>query len=433
MSDDVSDYMTKQAKLEAELQSLRTVLDEVGAYVYMKDRTGRYTFVNRYVLELFNRRFDEVVGHDDSQFFDLAKSDELRANDRQVMEQGQTIQREELNYIKPSGEQRTYWTVKKPVYGADGSIIGMCGISTDITDRKRLEKELARQRQLLETALNNVDAFVYIRDTDHRFLYVNQKLVQLFGLPAEKILGHTVEELLPAGSQCNFTELDNQVFSTGMRQAGQEQLTDAHGHSQHYWSIKVPIDIEHSSRTLIGFSTEITELHTLQEELKRLSNTDALTHLHNRRAFLDLAEREFSRTVRHTLPLALLVLDVDLFKQINDQFGHPAGDNVLQAIADRIRASVRKEDLPARVGGEEFAVMLPETDRVRAEALAERIRHAIADSAFSVGDGKAIAVTISIGLTTIDPHDDEFAKMYSRADRALYAAKEAGRNCVREA
>lgn len=418
------------AELLAELNSLRAVLDEVGAYVYTKDLAGRYTYANRYVLDLFGCSLAEAIGKDDSHFFDLDSSDQLRQNDRQVMEHGLTIEREELNYVKPSGEQRIYWTVKKPVRNAAGIIIGMCGISTDITERKRLESELAKQRLLLETVLNNVDAFVYIRDNQRRFLYANEKLTTMFGRPLSEVIGRTDDDLLPVGTTSNFTELDQQVFSSRQRQAGQEFFTTPDGRTAHYWTIKVPLDLDAPAPTLIGFSTEITELHALQEELQRLSTTDVLTQLPNRRAFMDAAEREFSRANRHNLPLALLMADIDHFKRINDVHGHPAGDTVLTAIADRIRVSLRKEDLPARLGGEEFAVLLPETEATRALALAERMRQAVNGTPIAIGDGITLPVTISIGVTTLRHGDDDFANLYSRADRSLYQAKQNGRNQV---
>lgn len=414
--------------LQAELQSLRTVLDEVGAYVFTKDVDGRYTYANRYVLQLFGCTLKDVVGKDDSHFFDLDSSDQLRQNDRLVMDHNQVIEREEINYLKPSGEQRIYWSVKKPIYDAHGRIVGMCGISTDITERKRLESELARQRALLQTVLNNVDAFIYIRDDQRRFHYVNEKLARLFGRPEQDIIGRTDDELFPAGTISNFTELDLQVFSTGERCAGQEFLTAPDGTTSHYWSIKVPIALGDSRPTLIGFSTEITELHKLQEELTRLSTTDVLTNLPNRRSFLVSAEREFSRATRHGSPLSLLMLDVDHFKQINDRHGHPVGDQVLADIAERIRGSLRKEDLPARLGGEEFAVLLPDTEHHRAHALAERMRQAVEAAMFAVPGGAPLNVTISIGLTTLLASDESFAALYSRADRSLYLAKQSGRN-----
>jgi two-component system cell cycle response regulator len=124
------------------------------------------------------------------------------------------------------------------------------------------------------------------------------------------------------------------------------------------------------------------------------------------------------------------MLDVDHFKRINDRHGHPAGDEVLATIAERIRHSLRKEDLPARLGGEEFAVLLPDTDLVRAQALAERIRQAIAAPAFALTGSQTLEVTVSVGVACWLPQDESFSALYSRADRALYLAKENGRNRI---
>ena len=125
---------------------LRTILDQTGTYIFTKDMAGRYTYVNQMTQDLFGASFEEIIGRDDSHFFDLALADELRLNDRAVIDFGETIEREETNIVKASGETRIYWTVKKPLRNELGQIIGMCGISTDITERKAMETAL-RERE----------------------------------------------------------------------------------------------------------------------------------------------------------------------------------------------------------------------------------------------------------------------------------------------
>lgn len=416
--------------LLTQLRGIRSVLDEVGAYVFTKDLDGRYTYANHLVLGLFGCSLDAVIGKDDSHFFDLASSGELRENDRLVLEQGQIIEREELNFIKPSGEPRYFWTVKKPLCDDSGQIVGMCGISTDITERKRLEREIARQQQLLETVLANVDAYIYVRDEEHRYQYVNRKVEELFGRPQTEIIGKTDAELNSATATNDFMALDDQVFSTGQRQAAHEKFVDQQGLTRHCWSVKVPMDTGIGRPTLIGFSSDITELYTLQKEMERLAGTDALTNLANRRTYNKAVEREFSRAVRHSLPLSMLMLDIDHFKAINDQHGHPAGDRILADLAERIRSCLRLEDLPARIGGEEFAVLLPETDSDAALFLAERIRQSVGGSPFFIDEFTSASVTVSIGATSLNRADENLGELYSRADRSLYQAKRTGRDRV---
>ncbi|HXE30881.1 MAG TPA: PAS domain-containing protein [Terriglobales bacterium] len=128
---------SEAAALRAMNAGLRAALDLVDAYVYTKDRAGRYTFANQKVRQLFGRSLDDICGRDDSDFFDLALSNELKANDARVMEEAQTFEREERNIVKSTGEERIYWTVKSPLRDDRGEVIGMCGVSTDITGRPR--------------------------------------------------------------------------------------------------------------------------------------------------------------------------------------------------------------------------------------------------------------------------------------------------------
>jgi len=179
-------------------------------------------------------------------------------------------------------------------------------------------------------------------------------------------------------------------------------------------------------RFLTGGNIE-SEYH---EEIYRLTIMDGLTQIHNQRYLLDFLERELARSVRHSRPLSLLMIDLDHFKSINDQHGHLVGDFVLRELAERIRHNVRREDLFARYGGEEFSLVLVETQQDTALEVAEKIRRTVAESPFHF-DQKTIHATISIGVsstqgeTSLNPQE-----IIRLADEQLYTAKRNGRNCV---
>jgi len=159
--------------------------------------------------------------------------------------------------------------------------------------------------------------------------------------------------------------------------------------------------------------------------------TDALTGLHNRRYMESHLTTLAEQASAHGRPLALMLLDIDYFKSINDSFGHDAGDDVLREFATRIRKSIRGIDLACRYGGEEFVVVMPETDLHVASLVAERLRRSIAGEPFAVSKGaRRIEVTISIGLTTLEHNGESVADVLKRADNALYRAKHEGRNRV---
>jgi diguanylate cyclase (GGDEF)-like protein len=177
----------------------------------------------------------------------------------------------------------------------------------------------------------------------------------------------------------------------------------------------------------IGFLLMCTEFN--QRELARAASLDYLTGICNRRAIEDLATRSIAAARRHGVPMAIMIVDVDHFKRINDEFGHQAGDVALVETVKRIRDSLRSEDLVGRLGGEEFVAVMPSTDAASALAAAERMRSSFADEKMKIGD-QELLITVSIGVAVLDAQDQVYSHLLRRADRAMYAAKTAGRNKV---
>ena len=174
------------------------------------------------------------------------------------------------------------------------------------------------------------------------------------------------------------------------------------------------------------------ELRNANLVLEALASTDSLTDLANRRHFFARAAEEVLRAQRYGRALSVQMLDIDHFKRLNDRFGHAAGDDVLRMVARILREGVRGNDLAARIGGEEFIVLLPETAGGDALMLADRLRHSIASSMIDIG-GQRVAVTVSIGVAMLGLGENSLDTLLMRADKGLYRAKHEGRNCVRVA
>lgn len=179
---------------------------------------------------------------------------------------------------------------------------------------------------------------------------------------------------------------------------------------------------------MCGTHTDITSRKLMEEELLRQANADYLTGVYNRRFFMESAEQELARCQRYGQPLSLLMLDADHFKQINDHHGHHAGDDALKQLASTCLAQLRQVDILGRIGGEEFAILLPATATAQACQVAERIRQAIAGQHLASHQGD-YGMTISIGISSYQT-GDELNSLLRRADAALYQAKEGGRNRV---
>lgn len=168
-----------------------------------------------------------------------------------------------------------------------------------------------------------------------------------------------------------------------------------------------------------------------RERMRRLANIDPLTGVYNRRHFMETGASEFDRARRYSHPLSVLMIDIDKFKAINDRWGHLVGDKTIQALSRAVSAAIRGQDVPARLGGEEFSVILPETDLDGAATIAERLRATIeATDQVVAEDGRVVRFTASIGVAALDGDDRSFEAVQNRADKALYRAKEAGRNRV---
>jgi diguanylate cyclase (GGDEF)-like protein len=190
-----------------------------------------------------------------------------------------------------------------------------------------------------------------------------------------------------------------------------------------------PNELQARVRSGLRLRRALTELAAKNELLERLALTDPLTGLANRRAFDESLKAEIARCFRNCKPLSLLYLDIDHFKLVNDQHGHGVGDEILSSFADLLRRHARRIDVAARIGGEEFAVLLPHTGKTHAILVAERIRKAVEGS--PMGRTRLIPVTVSIGVAQFHgTAEDEGATFVQESDEALYQAKQGGRNRV---
>lgn len=165
------------------------------------------------------------------------------------------------------------------------------------------------------------------------------------------------------------------------------------------------------------------------EEIYRLMTMDALTQTYNRRFFNEALEREVQRSLRYRRELSLILFDIDHFKQVNDTYGHVAGDSVLRQLALVVKPRLRQQDVFARVGGEEFAVLLPEVETAGALIAAEKVRSIVSDARFLV-NGEEFGCTVSVGVASFDARMSEPTMLYNAADQSLYEAKRSGRNRV---
>jgi diguanylate cyclase (GGDEF)-like protein len=266
---------------------------------------------------------------------------------------------------------------------------------------------------------------------------LRSRLYALAGTQADNDLGHEVQALAGLADRLAGALANEQ----GRRQRDQAQLEalleTIYRIAAFDFDCKAPvqgnglIDAVALSVNMLAEEFDAAQRALLEqkERFEKLALTDELTGLDNRRHFYALLEAEFKRSLRHQLPLSVLMVDLDHFKQINDGYGHCAGDRVLETFAELLKKSLRAEDVIGRVGGEEFCVMLPSVGLSGAFVAAQNLRGAVENAQFSVG-GRTIPVTVSIGVSERAPSFPDVVDMIRSADNALYRAKAKGRNRV---
>lgn len=307
-----------------------------------------------------------------------------------------------------------------------GEVALLVGSLTDVTERMEAEERLGKIARNLPGA---VFEYRLAAGGGGRFTYADGALHELCGLrPAQMAAGDEAffSALHPAdAARLRLGRLESSL--TGAAWQGEARLR--HPERGNIWIElrATPERSEGGADRWYGFLTEITQRKADEARLRRLATTDPLTGLSNRRHFFERGAQELRRAARYRRPLALLMLDIDHFKSVNDRYGHEAGDAVLRDLAERLRAGLRTSDLAGRIGGEEFAVLLPETTAEQAELLAERLRAAIAADPL----GPDLGITVSLGVALAVPASEEtLDPVLRRADAALYRAKAGGRNQV---
>ena len=307
-------------------------------------------------------------------------------------------------------------------------------------ERKRALDKLRESEEKFRNMTDNASDVIWHLDSDFRFDYISPADERLTGYRIDEVIGTTIwSHLKPEGiehvKQKNAERLTEE--QTGAK-TGTMRYELELGCKDGSWvwveiNVEPHHDIHGNLVGLHGVTRDITERKRLDQKLQIQATTDGLTGIFNRGYFWTRANEELQRIQRYGGCCSLLMVDVDHFKQVNDNYGHAAGDAVLRWIARLCRAAIRDTDLLGRFGGEEFAILLLEMDAVEAVVVAERLRQSIYENHFINNDGTRIPLRVSVGMAQHQAATESLAELMLRADNALYRAKREGRNKVVEA
>ncbi len=418
-------------RIVATQRSTAAMVDSVIEGIIRIDRVGRITAFNKAAETIFGYTAHDVLGQNIKM---LMPSPYREEHDTYLGNYVATGQRKVIGALREVVGQRKNGEIFPMSLGVTEVEAPderfFVGVLRDLSLEAELRTRLSESRNFLADVIENIPAATYVKNREGQYILVNRQHELVSGLPRNAILGKTDAEIFPIKAAEDYRRVDREVMASGRAVEAEEALIDARG-KRYFLSIKFPThNTEGEITGICGISPEITELKHTQRELERLSQYDDLTELYNRRHFISLSHHEVGRSQRYNNKLSVMMLDVDHFKRINDTHGHHGGDQVLKALGRRIHDSLRSVDIAGRLGGEEFAVVLPETSLGHAIMVAERLRSQIASAPVKLDDGQPVTYTLSIGIAVLSADNADLDRLLQQADQALYEAKKRGRNRV---
>lgn len=403
------------------LESLLRYLPDL---IWMKDPKGVYLACNPLFEAFFGAREADILGRTDYDFVDREQADFFRWHDIKAMNAGKPMVNEEWITLS-SGERILLETTKTAVHSPDGQLLGVLGIGHDITHRHQTEKALRDSSERYQAILTSSLDGVWVVDNTGLIMDVNDAYCRHSGYQREDLLGQSLLVVDPNETTDSILNRTARIISNG----GDLFETTHRRKDGTEWPVEVSVSYSGlDAGQFFVFLRDISERKKTEQQIQYMAYNDVLTNLPNRIVLEDRLRQEIAHHKRNGKRIAVLFLDLDGFKRINDIHGHDIGDQLLIAMAARMRVTVRAADTIARLGGDEFVAILPDLDNNDDYLpIVDRLLEAIAEP-MQVADLQ-LQLTASIGITFYPQQDEvDGDQLMRQADQAMYQAKLAGKN-----
>jgi diguanylate cyclase (GGDEF)-like protein/PAS domain S-box-containing protein len=397
------------------------------ALAYVKDSEGRMLYVNAALEKFWNVQQSDWEGKTDAELWPPEVARQLRANDQQVLNTGETLELIERAPAR-SGEIREFLSVKFPFSSAAGEwMVG--GMSIDVTDSRRAEDALRLSEERYRSVVESAGDIIYQTDARGHFTFYNQAAVRLLAWRDTDLSGTLYLALIHPDQQAAARAFYGRQFVRRKPETYYEfRCLTSTGEERWLGQTVRLLLADGKASGFQAIARDITERKLLEQKLEWQATHDALTGLPNRRNVIEQLERDVEKAERRPASLVVSMCDLDSFKRINDTYGHAAGDEVLQMFAARLRNGLRQSDTVSRIAGDEFCIILRDTSYEHAWACLERVREEVRTMTFEA-DEVLYGVTASFGLAAW--RKGFTAKdLLAAADQALYRAKSSGKDCT---
>ncbi|CAE6761861.1 hypothetical protein R69746_03428 [Paraburkholderia aspalathi] len=427
LADDVTEQINTEAEAQRSNQMLETVMDNIPQRIFWKDHESRYLGCNMAFARDAGLSYPEqVVGKSDSDMPWRAFADLLNEHDKEVVTTGVPKMSFEVDLVI-DGVHRTTVTSKLPFTDGDGRVIGVLGSYTDITERKRADLALRLQSRALDASVNAI-LITAPSPSGNLIEYVNPAFMRITGYDPAEVIGHDCRVLQRDDRDQEGVALIRQALAANREVSAVVRNYRKDGAL--FWNQLFIAPVPNAEGVIthhIGVINDVTDLIRYQEQLEYQANYDSLTRLPNRNLLRDRLQHALIVAQRHHKGVAVVFIDLDGFKNVNDSLGHSVGDRLLSVVAERLARCTRTSDTVARHGGDEFVIVMTDTvDEQSLIAWMERVRASISEPVWL--DGTELYVGCSMGASLFPQDGEDAETLMKKADLAMYRAKDMGRN-----
>ncbi|WP_319470644.1 PAS domain S-box protein [uncultured Pseudodesulfovibrio sp.] len=419
---DISIQKQAEESLRQSEEKFRRIFEGIGEGYVVTDLDGTILMINPATCRLLGYDKSEMIGADMGLLYNNAKE---RAKFKDILMTQGSVKNYHLTARHKDGSVIITEANARIVANDEGTPVALEGTFRDITARVEAERVLREQEEQYRAFFENNHAIMLlVAPETGRIEDANPAACAFYGYSQKEMQQMVISDINTLDELKIFQEMakardEKRSYFVFKHRLANGSIRDVEVYSG-------PIMVN-GRQLLYSVIHDITQRVAMEREIKEMATTDALTGVNNRHQFFLLAGQELNRTKRYKQPLTVLMLDIDYFKTINDTYGHQTGDIVLKKLADTAIATLRETDIFGRIGGEEFAAVLPETDSKDAQQVAERLRQTLATLTITSGND-SVSFTVSIGISEVHKTDTDIETSLNRADEALYRAKRTGRN-----
>jgi len=420
---DLTSQVNANKALQQKELNQRALLDNFPFAVWLKDADSRYMAINQVFADRFAVNINQIVGKSDLDIFPVDVAEGCLVDDQQVMTSGQqqSVERE----LEQEGKCIWLELYKAPLFDERLQVMGTVGFARDITERKASEEAL----KLAALVFENSSEAMLVTDADNIILNVNAAFINMTGYSREYVLGKD-PKILGSGEQSPafYQAMWQSIHATG---SWHGEITNRRKNGELYVeeiTINTIFDADGRPQRRVALFSDITQRKLSEEQIWQQANFDPLTGLPNRSLLRERMGFEIKKAHRMQQRFAVLFIDLDRFKEVNDTLGHEIGDELLKQAAQRLLNCVRESDTVARLGGDEFTIILADMDSVESP---ERVVKQLVEQLsmpFAL-QHEQVYVSASVGITLYPDDGQTLSQLLKNADQAMYAAKNNGRNC----